>query len=147
MNGWRHRFVQRLFLAIARPMFRLRIDGTENLPRSGPAILVAHHRSWLDPPLLGAASARPVHFLILDDVYDKRWARWFYRWMRTIAVSNDTGKSLFAMREAMRRLRSGEVIGIFPEGRVFSRDQPGQTGHERAEEVIGRIEAALDERP
>jgi len=88
-----------------------------------------------------------VHFLIVDDVYDKRWARWFYRWMRTIPVSNDTGKPLFAMREAMRRLRSGEVIGIFPEGRVFSRDQPGQTGHERAEDLIGRIETALDERP
>jgi len=126
MSDWPHRFVRRIFLAIARPMFRLRIEGTENLPNAGPAILVAHHRSWLDPALLGAASARPVHFLILSDVYDKRWTRWFYRWMRTIPVSSDSGKSLFAMREAIRRLSSGEVIGIFPEGRVFTREEPGE---------------------
>ena len=126
MSRWRHRFVRRLFLTIARPMFGLRIEGTENLPASGPAILVANHRSWLDPPLLGAARERPVHFLILDDVYDRPWVRWFYRFMRTIPVSGDSGKSLFAMREAMRRLRAGEVIGIFPEGRVFTREQPGE---------------------
>jgi 1-acyl-sn-glycerol-3-phosphate acyltransferase len=199
MSRWRHRFVRRLFLIVAGPMFHLRIDGTERLPKSGPAILVANHRSWLDPPLLGAASRRPVHFLILDDVYDWRWARWFYRWLRTIPVSDDAGKSLRAMREAMRRLRSGEVIGIFPEGRVFSGDQPGEfrsgvallalrsgapvvpvhirgsaaawprgrawprpervsvsigqpitpgeQGQQTAEELIGRIETALDERP
>jgi 1-acyl-sn-glycerol-3-phosphate acyltransferase len=198
MIRWRHRFVRRLFLTIARPMFRLRIDGAENLPESGPAILVANHRSWLDPPLLGAASPRPVHFLILDDVYHKWWARWFYRWMQTIPVSGDTKSTIFAVREAMRRLRSGEVIGIFPEGRVFSRQQPGEfrpgvamlarcsgapivpihirgsaeawprgrpwprpahvrvrigspitpaeTGHPAADDLIGRIEAALDER-
>lgn len=122
----RYRCVRRLFLTIARRMFRLTIEGTENLPRSGPAILVAYHRSWLDPPLLGAASARPVHFLILDDVYHKRWARWFYRWMRAIPVSSDPAGSLSAVREAMRRLQSGEVIGIFPEGRVFSQEQPGE---------------------
>lgn len=197
MSGWRHRFVRRLFLAVARPIFQLRVEGAENLPTSGPTILVANHRSWLDPALLGAASVRPVHFLILDDVYDKRWTRWFYRWMRTIPVSSDSGKSLFAMREAIRRLRSGGVIGIFPEGRVFTREQPGEfrpgvallarrsgspivpvqirgsaeawpkgrtwprpapvevrigppiapggTGQEGTQELIGRIEAALDE--
>jgi len=126
MIRWRHRFVRRLFLIVAGPMFHLRIDGTERLPKSGAAILVANHRSWLDPALLGSASVRPVHFLVLDDVYDRRWARWFYRWMRTIPVSADSGKSLRAMRDAMRRLRAGELIGIFPEGRVFSEDSPGE---------------------
>ena len=199
MIPWRHRFVRRLFLTIARPMFHLTIDGTANLPASGPAILVANHRSWLDPPLLGAASPRPVHFLILDDVYHKRWARWFYRWMKTIPVSTDGNKAISALREAMRRLRSGDVVGIFPEGRVFSREQPGEfrpgvallarrsgapvvpvqirgseeawprgrawprparvsvrigspiapgeAGHRATSDLIGRIEAALDEEP
>lgn len=198
MMIWRHRVVRCLFLTIARPIFRLRIEGTEKLPGSGPAILVANHRSWLDPPLLGAASARPVHFLILEDVYHKRWARWFYRWMRTIPVSTDTKRSMSAVREALRRLRAGKVIGIFPEGRVFTRERPGkfrpgvallarrsgapivpvhirgsaeawprgrawprpaqvtvrvgtpigpgETGPHAAKDLIGRIEAALDER-
>lgn len=123
---WRHRLVRRLFLLVARPMFQLRIDGADNIPPSGPAILVANHRSWLDPPLLGAASRRPVHFLILRGVYDWPWARWFYRWMQAIPVSSQAPSALSGMRQALRRLRSGEVIGIFPEGRVFSRDAPGE---------------------
>ena len=121
----RYRLVRRLFLLLARPMFDLRVHGAERLPRSGPAILVASHRSWLDPALLGAASPRPVQFLILDRVYHWPWAGWFFRWMCTIPVGSTPGDGLRATRAALGRLREGGVIGIFPEGRVFPEEQPG----------------------
>ena len=125
----RYRLVRGLFLVLARLLFDLRVQGADRLPRSGPAILVASHRSWLDPALVGAASRRPVQFLILDRVYHWPWVGWFFRWMRAIPVGSTPGEGLRATRAALARLRDGGIIGIFPEGRVFPEDQPGAWRH------------------
>jgi len=121
----RYVFVRTVFLVVARPMFGLELRGTEHVPASGAAILVASHRSWLDPALVGAASRRPVRFLVLDRVYHWRAGGWFFRWMRTIPVGSSPGQALPAIRSALERLRAGEIIGIFPEGRVFPEERPG----------------------
>ena len=108
--------VRGLFRLLARPLFRFRVEGVEHVPPRGPAILAAAHRSWLDPPAIGGAAPRPVRFLILDRVYDRPYARWFYRAMGGIPVRAET--SAIALRAAIRGLRAGELLGIFPEGRV-----------------------------
>ena len=121
----RYVLVRGAFLVLARGLFALELRGVEHVPASGAAILVASHRSWLDPALVGAACRRPVRFLILDRVYDWRAGRWFFRFMRTIPVDSSPGRALPAIRAALERLRAGEVIGIFPEGRVFPEERPG----------------------
>jgi 1-acyl-sn-glycerol-3-phosphate acyltransferase len=113
-----YRLIRRLFRMVAAPMFRFRVEGVDHVPRRGPAILIAQHRSWLDPPCVGGACPRKVHFLIARPVYHTPWVNWFYRWMQSIPVSPDGSGSLVALRKALRRLHDGEVIGIFPEGRV-----------------------------
>jgi 1-acyl-sn-glycerol-3-phosphate acyltransferase len=107
------------FRLVALPLLRFRVEGTERLPASGPGIVVALHRSWLDPACVGGACPRPVRFLILETVYRRRAARWFYRRMRSIPVAPGAGGSLSGLRTALRALREGELIGVFPEGRVF----------------------------
>jgi 1-acyl-sn-glycerol-3-phosphate acyltransferase len=57
-----------------------------------------------------------VRFLIRDRVYHKAWARWFYRFMGGIPVSPGGREAAMALREALRRLQAGELVGIFPEG-------------------------------
>lgn len=115
-----------MFRLVARPMFDLQVVGAERVPTDGPAIVVAPHRSWLDPPCVGAASPRPVRFLVIDHVYDRPWSRWFYRGMQSIPVSRTD--SLRALRTALRSLRRGEVVGVFPEGRVLPEGEPGELG-------------------
>jgi len=119
-----YRFVRRIFLILSVPLFRFRVRGREHVPESGPAIVVAPHRSWLDPACVGAACPRPVRFLILWEVYEKPWARWFYRAMGTLPVSPGGYSALSSMREALRALRRGEVVGVFPEGRVSTPERP-----------------------
>jgi len=116
-----YRLVRCAFRIVAAALFRFRCEGPERVPPSGPSILIAPHRSWLDPACVGAACPRPVRFLILRNVYDKRWARWFYRAMGTLPVSPGGSASVVGMRGALRALRSGELVGVFPEGRVVPR--------------------------
>jgi 1-acyl-sn-glycerol-3-phosphate acyltransferase len=114
-----YRVVRRLFLLLAGPMFRYKVTGRALVPREGALVVVAPHRSWLDPACVGAAVERPIRFLIVDRMYHKLWARWFYRGMKSIPVQKGGAASLSALRIAMRSLRKGEAVGIFPEGRVL----------------------------
>ena len=117
--------VWRTFRVIARLAFRFRVEGAERVPAAGPAILVAPHRSWLDPACVGGACSRQVRFLILDSVYRQTGARWFYRGMRSIPVTQGGFASLGALRTALRALKRGELLGIFPEGRVVRDGERG----------------------
>jgi 1-acyl-sn-glycerol-3-phosphate acyltransferase len=115
-----------LFRIIALPLFRFSVDGVGRVPRVGPAVLVAPHRSWLDPACVGGACPRPVRFLIMDSIYRKPWARWFYRSMRSIPVRlGDGPNTVAAVRDALRVLGQGDLLGIFPEGRVVARGSSG----------------------
>lgn len=120
-----YRIIRAVFRCLALPYFRFRVRGVPRLPATGAGVVVALHRSWLDPAAVGAALPRPVHFLIMDRVYEKPWARWFYDRMGTIPVPAGGGKGAApAIRAALRRLRDGELVGIFPEGSVRSDGDP-----------------------
>jgi len=106
-------------------MFRFHVQGAERIPREGAGVIVAPHRSWLDPACVGGACSRPIRFLIMDRVYRTASAHWFYRGCRTIPVAGDGRDSIRALRAALRALKQGELVGVFPEGRVFSETEPG----------------------
>jgi 1-acyl-sn-glycerol-3-phosphate acyltransferase len=119
-----YRTVRVAFRVIAAPLFRFRVSGAEHVPRRGPAILVAPHRSWLDPACIGGACPRPVRFLIMERVFTLRGAGWFFRAMHALPVDPAGESSLAAVRAALGALRAGELVGIFPEGRVVREDEP-----------------------
>ncbi len=119
MKGDRfYRAVRAAFRVLAAPLFRFRVEGAGRVPPSGAAIVVALHRSWLDPACLGGASPRPIRFLMHRDVYHTWWGRWFYRRMGAIPVPVEGGPSTAALKAAVRLLHAGELLGIFPEGGI-----------------------------
>ena len=65
-----YRLARGLFRIVALPMFRFRVEGAERVPREGPGVVVAPHRSWLDPACVAGACPRPVRFLMIDT---SRW--------------------------------------------------------------------------
>ncbi len=119
VKGMVHPFV-RLYLRQTR-------EGLEHLPRTGPAIIIANHSSYADPFVLGAASPRPIHFIVLQRMFDLMVLRWFYWGMGTIPVRIE-GQDSRGIKRALRVLSRGGVLGIFPEG---TRSPDGSVGEAR----------------
>lgn len=120
MSHWFYYFTRFLLRVIFRFGFGFEVRGRERIPRHGGVILAANHMSYLDPPALGAASPRRVNFLARADLFRHGLLGAFMRGVHVIPLQRDEADRS-AIREAVRRLRRGEVVGIFPEGgRQFS---------------------------
>ena len=122
--------------AILKPILRLlygiRVEGLENVPRKGPAIIAANHLSFLDSffiPLV--VNRRKVTYLAKAD-YFKSWkTAWFFKMAGQIPIDRTGGeKSERALRTALRVLKEGKLLGIYPEGTRSPNDKlhRGRTG-------------------
>jgi 1-acyl-sn-glycerol-3-phosphate acyltransferase len=120
--GWTNLFITRIFHSLT-------ILRMPKLPRVGPAILVCNHTSGLDPLFIQACLPRLVIWMMAREYYDIKLLRWVYRTIEAIPVER-SGRDMAATRSALRALKNGRVLGIFPEGRIP--DTPGmlpfQTG-------------------
>jgi 1-acyl-sn-glycerol-3-phosphate acyltransferase len=96
--------------------FRLRASGHELLP-SGPFILAANHSSLLDWVFVARFVARPVRFVLSRDFYDQAALTWAYRRLGVIPIREGMIE-LSAVRQLLSTLRRGEIVGVFPEGRI-----------------------------
>jgi len=93
------------------------------LPEHGAAIVVANHMSGVDPLLLIAASNRPLRFLIAREEYQRFGMQWLFRAAGCIPVDRD-GRPEKSLRQALKALQQGEVIAIFPHGRIHLDSDP-----------------------
>jgi 1-acyl-sn-glycerol-3-phosphate acyltransferase len=107
-------FVKGIFHPYVALYLGLTRDGLEHLPRRGPAIVVCNHASYMDAIILGSAAPRPIHFIVLQWMYDLIYIRWFYWGMGAIPVR--AGSDARGLRKAARVLGRGRLVGIFPEG-------------------------------
>jgi 1-acyl-sn-glycerol-3-phosphate acyltransferase len=90
-----------------------------NIPvdSSGAAIVVANHLSGLDPLLLLASTTRPVHFLIAREQYERFGFKWLFKAVGCIPIDRSK-KSDSSMRLAIRALQEGNVVALFPQGKI-----------------------------
>lgn len=122
-----YKTVKQCLLAVCRPYFRLRIEGTEHVPREGPVILAANHASALDPPLLGMAAPRPVHFMAKEELFRIPVLGPLLREVGSFPVRRGEFDRR-ALETASAVLAAGGVLGVFPEG---SRTRDGRLGPAR----------------
>jgi 1-acyl-sn-glycerol-3-phosphate acyltransferase len=99
--------------------FRIQIHGRQHIPRRGGFLLASNHLSYMDPVVLAVACPRYLVFVARADLFETPWLGALLRFLRAIPVHPT--KPDLGLREAVRLLRHGQPIAIFPEGgRQFS---------------------------
>jgi len=106
-----------LFTVIFRLIFKTTIVGRERVPSAGGLLFVCNHTSFADPPLVGVASPRLVDFMAMVELFRNPLLRILMRGVCTFPVDRSRVDHV-AAREAIRRLRAGRCVCIFPEGGI-----------------------------
>jgi 1-acyl-sn-glycerol-3-phosphate acyltransferase len=129
--------VSRLTLGpLARGLFRAKIIGRSNVPKSGPVILASNHLSFIDSVVITLFAPRPVSFLAKDSYFTGKglkgfFSRTFFRAIGAIPVTRGVGQAAQdALDSGLKLLQEGEAFAIYPEG-TRSRDgrlYRGKTG-------------------
>jgi acyl-[acyl-carrier-protein]-phospholipid O-acyltransferase / long-chain-fatty-acid--[acyl-carrier-protein] ligase len=111
----------RLLLWIAsHTLYRTHVQGRENVPAKGGALLVPNHVSMVDAVLLITSIDRPIRFLMFKDSYEHPLVKPFAKIMGVIPISSQfrPREMILSLRTATQALKDGEVVCIFPEGQM-----------------------------
>lgn len=98
-----------------RLLFDARVEGEEHVPATGPLVVAANHRSFLDPPLLGTWFPRMIHFMAKEELFKIPVLGFLINEVHAFPVSREEA-DIASIRRALRILKEGGVVGIFPEG-------------------------------
>jgi len=115
---------------------RWTIEGADNVPATGPALLASNHVSYLDPLTLAWVAdrrGRHVRFLAKAELFDKRGLGPLLRAAHQIPVQRGKVDAADALHEAVAALERGECIAVFPEGTISQDLEPmaGKSGTAR----------------
>ena len=111
-----------IFVWAVRLLFRPQIEGAENIPRTGPAILVSNHISAGDTCLVPALIRRRLTFPAKQEMFHGRGLKgralaWFLRAVGQVPMDRSGGRaSAGSMDNVLQVLRDGKLLGIYPEG-------------------------------
>lgn len=125
-QAWLLFVVTRLYCGLA---FRWRANRPCPFPDQGPGIVMANHRSPVDPMLIlmnnhlrtPRGRFRVIGFLMAHEYYATRGIAWINQAMQSIPVTRD-GRDLKGSRLALKRLEQGHLVGMFPEGGIGDDD-------------------------
>ena len=101
--------------ALCRAYFKLDLRGLEHIPSAGPLIIAPNHQTFADPPLITIPVRRPIHYMAWNRLFTVPALGHLIRRLRAFPVEIEASDGR-AVREAIRLLKAGEALMIFPEG-------------------------------
>ena len=121
---------------LMRRAYRVDVAGLDNLPAQGGVLLLGNHISWLDWAIVQLASPRPIRFVMRRHYYQKWYLKWFVDLFGVVPIAR--GESREALQQVNRLLKAGEVVCIFPEGKISHNGQLAtfKRGFERVVEGV-----------
>jgi 1-acyl-sn-glycerol-3-phosphate acyltransferase len=106
---------------LVHSVYRLEKRGLGNIPDEGPAVLVCNHVSFVDPLVILAASPRPIRFVMDHRIFATPGLSFVFRTGKAIPIApakENPGLLEHAYDEIAKALEAGELVAIFPEGRI-----------------------------
>jgi 1-acyl-sn-glycerol-3-phosphate acyltransferase len=104
-------------------IYRVRVTGMDNIPEDGPIIVASNHVSFVDPLILGGMIRRPVNFVMYYKIYRIPVLNFIFRTGKAIPIAGRSENPEILDNAYLRMhgvLETGDVLGIFPEGRITS---------------------------
>jgi 1-acyl-sn-glycerol-3-phosphate acyltransferase len=108
-------FFRFIFWLLTNTVWRRRVIGVENVPAKGGVLIAPNHRSVADPPIIGSAVNRPMFFMAKQELFDVPVFGWFMHRTNSFPVKRGE-QDMGAFRKALRFLKDGMPLLIFPEG-------------------------------
>lgn len=102
-------------------VYRLKKEGIENIPEEGAAVIVCNHVSFVDALVIAAACPRPIRFVMDHQIFKIPVLNFVFREGRAIPIASakaDPALLEQAYEEVAKALEAGDLVGIFPEGRI-----------------------------
>ncbi|KLV04974.1 MFS transporter [Photobacterium ganghwense] len=104
---------------VSHTMYRVKHQDLANIPAKGGVLIVANHVSYMDALLLAGACPRPIRFLMDQDIYNIPFIKTFCKACKVIPIDATDRRSVMkAFIEVNKRLEDGDVVCVFPEGRL-----------------------------
>ena len=96
-------------------VYRVKIEGLENIPKKETVIFCGNHRSYIDPPLMVSTAKRDMSFLAKEELYENKFLAFLGWAFDAIPVRRDE-KDVGAIKTSLKLLKNGKCIALFPEG-------------------------------
>lgn len=108
-------FGKSLVKTVLTPMYRFEVVGTEKFPKDGGILLCSNHIHALDPPVVGMTAPRTVHFMAKEELFKAPVLGSILPKVNAFPVKRGMSDRE-ALRTALKLLKEGSVVGLFPEG-------------------------------
>jgi acyl-[acyl-carrier-protein]-phospholipid O-acyltransferase / long-chain-fatty-acid--[acyl-carrier-protein] ligase len=120
--------------------YKIAVLGFEHLPKTGGALLLGNHISWIDWAMVQIACPRPVRFVMLRSIYEQWYLKPIFKFFGVIPISS--GQSKEALQQINEALKKGEVVCLFPEGAI---SRTGSLGlfHSGFERVVDGVDGVI----
>lgn len=104
-----------ILILIFKILFRIKVYGRKYIPKKGGFILASNHSSFLDPMALGVACPRRLNFMARHDLFYRPFFSWLITTLGAFPVKRDSA-DVSSLKEAMKRLKEGKALVLFPAG-------------------------------
>lgn len=117
-------FAKTVVYGVLKPIYRFEVIGADKFPKEGGILLCSNHIDNLDPPVVGINAPRPVNFMAKEELFNLPILKSILPGVRAFPVKRGMSDR-DALRRAIKLLKDGEVVGLFPEG---TRSKDGKLG-------------------
>ncbi|MFJ5621144.1 lysophospholipid acyltransferase family protein [Peribacillus loiseleuriae] len=117
-------FAKNAVKIVLLPFYRAKAIGKENIPGEGGVLICSNHINNLDPPMVGIASKRDIHFMAKEELFQIPILKGILPKVHAFPVKRGLSDRE-ALRKGLAVLKDGQVLGLFPEG---TRSKDGQLG-------------------
>ncbi len=116
-----YKVVKPLVVFLVYLLYRPKVIGRENIPKTGRVLLAGNHTKWLDPVVLVAVQPRVIHFLAKIELFHG-FTKWIVKGMGCVPVNRKIHDK-DALQGAIDYLNNDLCVGIFPEGTINKTDE------------------------